>query len=87
MPPPKPLPGLGLKSLAMLAAAGIHDLADLEQMGSVKAYLQVKRAGLPASLNLLWGLESALTGQHWQTVAREERTRLLLTLDAMESNP
>ena len=87
MPSPKHLPGLGTKSLAMLAAVGIHDLADLEQMGSVKAYLQVKRAGLPASLNLLWGLEGALTGQHWQTVAREERTRLLLTLDAMESNP
>ncbi len=78
------LPGLGPKSLAMLAAAGIPDRTALERLGAVAAYLQVKRAGQPASLNLLWALEGALTGQHWQTVAREERTRLLLALDAAQ---
>ncbi|HEY9095533.1 MAG TPA: TfoX/Sxy family protein [Hydrogenophaga sp.] len=83
MPPAKHLPGLGPRSLAMLAASGIHTRADLERLGSVRAYLQTKRAGQPASLNLLWALEGALTGQHWQTVAREERTRLLLALDAL----
>lgn len=68
----------------MLAAAGITGRASLERMGSVRAYLQVKRAGQPATLNLLWALEGALTGQHWQIVAREERTRLLLALDAAQ---
>ncbi|MGS5089831.1 TfoX/Sxy family protein [Hydrogenophaga sp. A37] len=81
------LPGLGPKSLAMLAAAGIHDRAALQRLGAVAAYLQIKRAGQPPSLNLLWALEGALTGQHWQTVAREERTRLLLTLDAAQHPP
>lgn len=66
----------------MLAAAGIHSRTDLERIGSVHAYLQVKAAEQSASLNLLWAMEGALTGQDWRVVAREERTRLLLELDA-----
>lgn len=84
MPPPTDLPGLGPKSLAMLAAAGIHGRADLERIGSVRAYLRVKAAGQNASLNLLWAMEGALTGEDWRGVAREERSRLLLELDAFE---
>ena len=76
------LPGLGPKSLAMLAAAGIHSRADLERLGAVRAYLRVKAAGQAASLNLLWAMEGALTGRDWRVVAREERGRLLLELDA-----
>lgn len=81
------LPGLGPRSRAMLAAAGIMDRSTLARMGSVSAYLQVRRAGQPATLNLLWALEGALTHQRWQTVAREERTRLLLALDAAQQVP
>lgn len=82
MSPTLNLPGLGPKSLAMLAAAGIHDRADLERLGSVRAYIRVKAVAHNASLNLLWAMEGALTGQDWRVVAREERTRLLLALDA-----
>lgn len=84
MPPSHDLPGLGPKSLAMLATAGIHGRADLERIGSVQAYLRVKAAGQNASLNLLWAMEGALTGEDWRVVAREERTRLLLALDAAQ---
>ncbi|MCB2017536.1 MAG: TfoX/Sxy family protein [Hydrogenophaga sp.] len=84
MPPLQDLPGLGPKSQAMLNAAGIHRRSDLEALGSVRAYLKVKAAGQNASLNLLWAMEGTLTGQHWQLVARDERTRLLLELDAAE---
>ena len=87
--PPDPtaltaLPGLGPKSQAMLVAAGIPDIATLRRLGAPAAYLHVRRNDARASLNLLWALESALTGVRWQTVAREERTRLLLALDALE---
>ena len=77
------LPGLGPKSQAMLAAAGIPDLATLRRLGAVVAYARVKRNDPRASLNLLWGIEAALTGLPWQTVAREHRTSLLLALDAL----
>lgn len=78
------LPNLGPKSQAMLNAAGIHTLADLHRLGSVGAYLQVKRQGGNASLNLLWALEGAISGLHWQEVAREHRTSLLLALEDAE---
>jgi DNA transformation protein len=75
------LPGLGPKSQEMLARAGITSVAQLRKLGSVPAYLCVKRVDPKASLNLLWGLEAALTGIPWQEVARVHRTSLLLALD------
>lgn len=76
--------GLGPKAEEMLASAGITTAEDLRAAGAVQAFLSVKRAGLPVSLNLLWALEGALTGQHWQVVARVHKTSLLLALDQAE---
>lgn len=56
---------------------------ELRQLGAVAAYVRVKRSQSAASLNLLWALEAALTGQHWQAVAREHRTSLLLALESL----
>jgi DNA transformation protein len=78
------LPALGPKSQAMLARAGITSVAQLRRLGSVAAYVRARRANPGVSLNLLWALESALTGQPWQEVAREHRTSLLLALDDCE---
>lgn len=75
------LPGLGPKSAQMLAKAGIATETQLSQLGSVAAYVQVKRCCPQASLNLLWALEGALTQTCWQEVARQHRTSLLLALD------
>ena len=81
------LPGLGPKSQAMLATAGIDSIQKLTGLGSVQAYLMVKRAGCNPSLNLLWALEGALSGAHWQQVARLHRTSLLMALEDMEARP
>jgi DNA transformation protein and related proteins len=78
------LAGLGPKSAEMLARAGIATAEDLRVAGSVQAFVAVKRAGEPASLNLLWALEGALTGRHWKDIAKSERTRLLIALDHLE---
>jgi DNA transformation protein len=75
------LPNLGMKSQEMLAQAGIHTVAELRALGPVAAYRRVRQAGLRPSLNLLWALEGALSGQPWQRVARERRTSLLLALE------
>lgn len=76
------LTGLGPKSQAMLARAGITTLAQLRGLGSVEAYVRARKANPAASLNLLWGLESALSGEPWQVVARQHRASLLLALAA-----
>ena len=75
------LPSLGPKSQAMLSGAGITSIARLRQLGSVRAYAMVKEASPNASLNLLWALESALSGEPWQEVARVHRASLLLALE------
>ena len=75
------LRNLGPRSREMLERAGIDTLERLREAGAVRAYVAVKRAGGRPSLNLLWALEGALTGQRGQDVAREHRTSLLLALE------
>jgi DNA transformation protein and related proteins len=77
--------GLGSKSEELLAHVGITSPEQLQITGAVQAFLKVKRAGLPCSLNLLWAIEGALTGEHWQDVARLHRTSLLLALADAEN--
>jgi DNA transformation protein len=66
----------------MLAAAGIETVEQLRELGAVEAYARVCDVWKGASLNLLWALDGALSGEHWQVVARERRASLLLALDA-----
>jgi DNA transformation protein len=83
MQPISALMGLGPASQAMLARAGIDTVAQLQQAGAAAAYVRVKRVEPRASLNLLWALESALTGQPWQDIARQHRASLLLAVDTL----
>ncbi len=80
------LKSLGPKSQEMLARAGITSVNQLREMGSVAAYVKAKQTNGNVSLNLLWGLESALTGEPWQDVARLHRTSLLLALVEYEKS-
>lgn len=80
------LVGLGPKSQEMLARAGITTVEQLKSLGSIEAYVLTKKVNSSVSLNLLWGLESAITGEHWQSVANKYRTSLLLALDEREKN-
>jgi DNA transformation protein len=79
------LKSLGPKSQEMLARAGITTVAQLRAVGSVAAYARARRVDPRVSLNLLWGLESALTGLPWQEVARAHRTSLLLALETHQN--
>ena len=83
---PSVLPGLGPKSEQALHAAGITTVAQLRRMGSVQAYISVKKHWPGASLNLLWALEGAIAGVPWQVVAKEHRLSLLLALEAAQSD-
>lgn len=75
---------LGPKSREMLRLGGISSLAQLRGMGSVAAYVMVKRAGYKPSLSFLWGIEGLVTGEDWRDVAKNHRTSLLLALDEHE---
>jgi hypothetical protein len=83
------LRNLGVKSETMLAQIGIRFVEQLRERGAVRTYVDMKRAGVTSSLNVLWSLEGALDpwpeGQHWQEVARSDaRLSLLLAAEDLE---
>ncbi len=82
MESPSVLRGLGPKSEHALRAAGITTVGQLRRVGSVRAYLSVKKHCPTANLNLLWALEGAISGLPWQVVAKEHCLSLLLALEA-----
>jgi DNA transformation protein len=82
MESPSVLRGLGPKSEQALRAAGITTVGQLRRVGSVRAYLSVKKHWSKASLKSLWALEGAISGLRWQVVAKEHRLSLLLALEA-----
>ncbi len=80
----KNLRNLGPRSAEMLARAGIVSEKQLRTLGSVSAFLAVKRAGCSPSINLLWALEGALSDRDWKDVARTDRLTLLTQLEDAE---
>lgn len=78
--PPK-LANIGPKSAAWLRQVGLRTREDIAAIGPVAAFAKIKRAGFKPSLNLLYALEGALTGQHWQHVAPARREQLLAELE------
>ena len=71
------LRNIGPKSAAWLRQVGLHQSEDLVAAGAVQAFLKVRRAGFKPSLNLLYSLEGALLGCHWQEVPEARRQQLV----------
>lgn len=78
------LRNLGPKSQAMLAKIGIDTLAKLRRAGAVPAYVKAKRVDKRVSLNLLYGLVSAIEDCDWREVKRERKLSLLDEVQAYE---
>lgn len=68
--------GIGPKSTVRLNRVGIFTRADLERVGSVEAFLRVKRVFPNATLNLLYGLEAVLMDIHWTKLSKDIKARL-----------
>jgi len=73
---------IGPKSMAWLRQTGIRTQADLEAAGSLAAYVRIKRAGFKPSLNMLYAMEGAILGCHWQEIPTERRSELILAAEA-----
>jgi DNA transformation protein len=76
------LRNVGPKSAAWLRQVGIRTQTDLQTHGAVASFIKVKRAGFRPSLNLLYALEGALLGCHWQQVPEARRAVLLSEAEA-----
>ena len=77
MSAPLKLRNIGPKSAAWLRQVGLRTPEDLAAAGPVEAFMRVKRAGFKPSLNLLYALEGALIGCHWQQVPEDRRHTLI----------
>jgi hypothetical protein len=73
---------IGPKSAAWLRQVGLRSLDDLAAVGTVEAFMRVKRAGFKPGLNLLYAIEGALLDCHWQEVPEQRRQELILAADA-----
>ncbi|MGE8280384.1 MAG: TfoX/Sxy family protein [Stenotrophomonas sp.] len=71
------LRNIGPKSAAWLRQVGLRSEQDLTAIGAVGAFMKVRRAGFKPSLNLLYSLEGALLGCHWQEVPEARRQQLV----------
>ncbi len=75
-------PPLSPATLRQLAALGICSREALAQTGVVKAFLQLKAAGHDAGKRVLYALEAARRGVHWQALSPGDHTALLEALAA-----
>ena len=71
------LRNIGPKSAAWLRQVGLRSEQDLSAIGPVAAFMKVRRAGFKPSLNLLYSLEGALVGCHWQEIPEARRQQLV----------
>jgi hypothetical protein len=72
---------IGPKSMAWLRQTGVRTQEDLETVGALAAFVRIKRAGFKPSLNLLYALEGAILGCHWQNIPDARRSELILAAE------
>jgi hypothetical protein len=81
-PPVEKIRNIGPKSMAWLRQTGVRTLVDLQAVGSLAAFVRIKRAGFRPSLNLLYALEGAILGCHWQEIPDARRAELVQLAEA-----
>jgi len=78
--------GIGPKSREILERIGITTIEQVEEHGLVETYLDVLDLGdTGATVNFLWGLESASTGMHWLEIPEERKTELRAEVEQLRT--
>jgi len=68
----------------MLAAVDVHTLAQLKRKGAIATYVAAKRRNKSVSLNLLYGIISAVEEVDWREVQRERKLELVIAVEDYE---
>ena len=71
------LKNLGSATVNILHAVGINSHADLERVGAVGVYLRIKKRNIHVSKVMLYALQGALLGMHWNDLKPELKQQLL----------
>lgn len=81
------LRNLGPASAQMLEAIGVVNRADLVRVGPVLAYRVLRDVRPSVSLNLLYAMHGALTGERWNSLSNATRTELKQQADEASQVP
>ena len=76
------LRNIGPKSSAWLRQVGLRTHEDIAAIGTVEAFMRVKRAGFKPTLNLLYAIDGALADCHWQEIPDARRVELVAAAEA-----
>jgi DNA transformation protein and related proteins len=71
------LRNIGPKSASWLESIGIRTLEDLKKRGVVQTYLEVRASGQPATKNLLYALQGAVTDSDWRSIHSDIKAKLV----------
>ncbi|MFT7561131.1 MAG: DNA transformation protein [Flavobacteriales bacterium] len=71
------LKNLGMASVNILQAIGIHTYQELSDVGAVDAYCKIKARGIHVSKVMLYGLQGALMNVHWKDLSPELKNQLV----------
>jgi len=71
------LKNLGMASVNILQAVGIHNYQELSKLGAVEAYCRIKARGIHVSKVMLYALQGALMDVHWNDLAPDLKAQLV----------
>lgn len=71
------LKNLGMASVNILNAIGVHSYQELSSMGAVEAYCRIKARGIHVSKVMLYALQGALMDVHWNDLSPELKAQLV----------
>lgn len=71
------LKNLGMATVNILHAIGIHTYRDLADSGAVAAYQKIKARGIHVSKVMLYALQGALMNVHWNDLPPDLKVQLV----------
>jgi DNA transformation protein and related proteins len=74
--PVQKLSNFGPVSTEWLISIGVHTYADVERLGAVEIYQQLKAQGRPVSLNMVWAVQGAIMGLSFKDLPMAVREEL-----------
>ncbi len=75
------LKNLGIATVNILNAIGVHSRNELQAMGPVQAYVRIKQRGIHVSKVMLYALQGALDDRHWNELSQEAKDQLVMEAD------
>jgi len=70
------IPNLGPASKKMLEGIDVFCVGDIKKLGLPLIYRILKGKNCGASMNLMYGLEAGLKGEHWLSLSPEDKVKL-----------